>query len=120
LTALTRLNLYGNKLTGTIPSSIGTKLSSLIELSLNHNALTGSVPRELTKLTQLTHIAISSNPHITGEWSQCSRCRCSPCIVGIALALITATAALLVSLGLAPPHQACYRPSTFRSSRANP
>jgi hypothetical protein len=86
LTALTRLNLYNNKLTGTIPSSIGTQLSSLVELSLNNNLLTGSVPRELTNLTQLTHIAISSNPHITGEWNRCSRCRYITCVVGIALA----------------------------------
>ena len=52
LTTLSYLDLHGNRLWGTIPSSIG-QLSALTYLDMSWNMLSGSVPSTLSSLTQL-------------------------------------------------------------------
>ncbi|XP_057470501.1 receptor-like protein EIX1 [Actinidia eriantha] len=54
------LNLEGNKLSGTIPESIG-QCSSLIRLFLGNNSLNGTVTRSIGQLSKLEHLDISSN-----------------------------------------------------------
>ena len=64
LTNLTRLLLGGNQLTGEIPSQLGN-LTGLIELGLRWNRLTGMIPEELGNLTNLTDLELSPN-RLTG------------------------------------------------------
>ena len=54
-----RLTLYGNNLTGTIPSELG-KLTKLRYLSLALNPLTGPIPSEIGLLTALSKFVLSS------------------------------------------------------------
>ena len=61
---VTRLYLYDNELTGTIPASLGD-LSNLTALSLYRNELTGSIPGELGGMTSLQHLYLSDN-ELTG------------------------------------------------------
>lgn len=60
------LDLSGNKLSGTIPQSLG-KLSSLRLLDLSFNNLTGYLPSELSKLTEMKSINLGHNPGL--NWS---------------------------------------------------
>jgi len=53
MTALIILNLYANKLTGSIPTTVAL-MSSLTTLKLTGNSLTGTVPSQLCLLTKLT------------------------------------------------------------------
>jgi len=65
LTHLTGLDLRSNKLTGSIPSELGN-LTQLTELYLHSNKLTGSIPTELGNLTKLTELYLHSNK-LTGS-----------------------------------------------------
>jgi len=60
LTSLQVLNLWTNKLTGSIPSCIGG-LSQLTFLKLGSNSLRGTPPVELGGLTLLNNLVLSSN-----------------------------------------------------------
>ena len=62
---VTRLTLGRNRLTGSIPSSLGG-LTNLSTLLLNDNALTGSIPPELTSLTNLMNLDLGGN-RLTGS-----------------------------------------------------
>ena len=62
---VTKLNLRGKKLTGTIPSSLGN-LSALRSLILEKNFLTGSIPRSLGNLSHLSDLWLKYNK-LTGS-----------------------------------------------------
>ena len=69
LDALELLWLGDNNLTGTIPSELGS-LTNLKELSLRDNRITGTIPSELGSLTDLEHLNLDSNDltgHIPAE-----------------------------------------------------
>ena len=55
-----RLNLWGLKLTGTIPTELG-ELTSLQFLRLDRNSLSGTIPSELGNLTNLTEMYLWNN-----------------------------------------------------------
>ncbi|XP_020990794.1 receptor-like protein 51 [Arachis duranensis] len=57
---LTHIDFSGNKLKGTIPSSI-TMLSGLESLNLSNNNLSGEVPAIIGDLTSLTTLSLASN-----------------------------------------------------------
>jgi Leucine-rich repeat (LRR) protein len=59
-TAITELQLSGNKFSGFIPSSIGS-LTALEKLQISYSKLTGSIPESITRLKQLTHLDLSEN-----------------------------------------------------------
>ncbi len=74
---VTALKLYGNNLSGVIPSAIGN-LSKLRYLKLTHNQLTGAIPRELAQLSELEVLDLSSNQLsdiIPAELAQLSKLR---------------------------------------------
>ncbi|MBL7958918.1 immunoglobulin domain-containing protein [bacterium] len=54
------VNLSGNNLTGTIPSSIGN-MTNLTQLQLFGNHLTGSVPPQIGNLINLTSLGLENN-----------------------------------------------------------
>ena len=54
------MNLFDNKLTGTIPAELG-QLTNLTDLMLANNELTGPIPTELSQLTNLTHLNLIKN-----------------------------------------------------------
>jgi Leucine-rich repeat (LRR) protein len=58
--SLTNLALDGNKLTGTIPSSLG-EYEFLTQLFLSFNQFTGTIPSEMAQLHQLTNIDLRAN-----------------------------------------------------------
>lgn len=60
LANLTVLELYGNDLSGTLPSAIGS-LTQLTYLDLERNRLTGTVPPALAKLRKLTTLYLACN-----------------------------------------------------------
>ena len=62
---VTRVDLYDNGLTGSIPPELG-ELASLHSLLLHGNDLSGSIPRELGKLGNLVNLALSAND-LTGS-----------------------------------------------------
>lgn len=57
---LTHLDLSGNGLSGTLPSSLGS-LTALAYKDLSSNALSGSPPAQLGSLTALTTMRLSAN-----------------------------------------------------------
>ena len=59
------LELYGNQLTGSIPSSLGS-LTNLEYLGLSGNQLTGSIPPSLGSLTNLRLLGLGDN-QLTGS-----------------------------------------------------
>ncbi|CAO2169595.1 unnamed protein product [Urochloa humidicola] len=65
LPSLRILELPGNRLTGEIPSSIGT-LSRLAVLNLADNQLTGAIPASITSLSSLKHLDLANN-QLTGR-----------------------------------------------------
>ena len=62
---VSRIALYNNSLTGSIPSELGD-LTDLTVLGLSRNQLTGSIPSELGDLTNLTSLALWGN-ELTGS-----------------------------------------------------
>jgi hypothetical protein len=50
---MTYMYLNANALTGTIPSSWGADLSNLAELALSSNQLNGTIPSELSQISTL-------------------------------------------------------------------
>ena len=66
---VTKLELEGRGLTGTIPTEVG-QLTGLDTLDLSDNGLTGNVPQELGNLTALAELDLSKNRlsgHIPAE-----------------------------------------------------
>ena len=57
---VTELDLYGNELSGSIPSELGN-LANLTVLGLTFNQLSGEIPSELGNLANLTGLQLSSN-----------------------------------------------------------
>ena len=57
---VTSINMYGQKLSGSLSSYIGL-LTDLITLVFNKNTLTGTVPSEVGQLVQLTLLGLSYN-----------------------------------------------------------
>jgi Leucine-rich repeat (LRR) protein len=53
----TRLNVYGNSLTGPLPTELGA-LTDLVTLDLSENKFTGTLPSEIGLLTSLRTLAI--------------------------------------------------------------
>ena len=66
LTGLTFLSFYDCSLVGSIPAALAQQLAQLTHLDLEVNDFTGTVPNELTRLTALTSIGLSQNPHLGG------------------------------------------------------
>lgn len=60
LTSLISLDLYNNLLSGVIPTSLGA-VGSLRYLRLFGNNLTGSIPASLGSLTKLVHLELQKN-----------------------------------------------------------
>lgn len=60
LKGLLRLNLFKNRLYGSIPASI-ENFQNLEELYLQLNNLSGEIPKEISKLKKLKHIVLYSN-----------------------------------------------------------
>ena len=60
LTNLDRLELFGNQLSGAIPSSLGG-LTNLEILGFSHNQLSGTIPSSLGGLTNLRWLRLSDN-----------------------------------------------------------
>ncbi len=57
---VTKLFLYENKLSGSIPKEIGN-LTELKKLYLQENKLSGSIPKEIGNLTKLQHLYLYKN-----------------------------------------------------------
>lgn len=70
LTALTELNLDGNRLTGTIPTEFG-QLTALTKLNLNGDIyderLNGTIPSEIGLITALEELDLSWNRRLVGS-----------------------------------------------------
>ena len=62
---ITRLELDGNGLDGTLPAALGD-LSALEQLDLQNNALSGALPSELANLTNLTSLLLNESRALTG------------------------------------------------------
>eukprot|EP00232_Nephroselmis_pyriformis_P001541 CAMPEP_0182914716 /NCGR_PEP_ID=MMETSP0034_2-20130328/38713_1 /TAXON_ID=156128 /ORGANISM="Nephroselmis pyriformis, Strain CCMP717" /LENGTH=1302 /DNA_ID=CAMNT_0025051499 /DNA_START=117 /DNA_END=4022 /DNA_ORIENTATION=+ len=60
LTAMTRLILSNNAMTGTIPAQLST-LASLASLFINNNAWKGPIPAQLSTLASLTYLGLHFN-----------------------------------------------------------
>ena len=54
------LNLYGNRLSGAIPASLGN-LTKLRDLGLGFNRLSGTIPASLGNLTKLRNLSLHNN-----------------------------------------------------------
>jgi Leucine-rich repeat (LRR) protein len=65
MTNLTKLYLYNNQLSDSIPSVFGN-LTNLTSLSLYNNRLSGSIPSELGNLTNLTYLYLRENQLTSG------------------------------------------------------
>ena len=57
---VTKITLYGNNLSGTIPTELGS-LTGLTRLSISINQLSGTIPGELGNLTSLTQLFLNAN-----------------------------------------------------------
>ena len=66
---VTRLQLDGNNLSGTIPAALGG-LSNLAGLDLSDNALSGLISSELGNLSNLTSLLLNDNTSLTGTLPQ--------------------------------------------------
>ena len=65
LLSLQELHLYANRLTGEIPASFGS-LAKLQALRLDSNQLTGQIPVELSQLTNLHFLGLGKNNRLSG------------------------------------------------------
>jgi hypothetical protein len=65
LESLVEVHLYSNILSGTLPSEIGN-LSNLRALRLDDNKLTGRIPVEYAKLTGLEFLGLGKNNRLSG------------------------------------------------------
>ncbi len=65
LDRLTRLNLSGNHLAGTVPAGLGA-LTRLTELDLSHNLFSGPIPGSLGQLRKLRNLRLAHN-RLTGR-----------------------------------------------------
>jgi len=65
LSALQYLNLEENQLTGSIPANLG-QLTALTEIYMERNKLTGPIPAEIGQLKALTHLSLYAN-QLTGS-----------------------------------------------------
>eukprot|EP00934_Nitzschia_sp_Nitz4_P001516 Nitzschia sp. Nitz4//scaffold140_size61219//22690//23858//NITZ4_006438-RA/size61219-augustus-gene-0.62-mRNA-1//-1//CDS//3329536221//1516//frame0 len=63
--SLTRLDVYGAGMTGTIPTEIGL-CTNIVDLFLGNNTFSGGVPTELGLLTALEYLWIHNSPLLTG------------------------------------------------------
>ena len=63
---VTRLELDGNGLDGTLPAALGD-LSALEQLDLQNNALSGALPDELANLTSLTSLLLNESRALSGS-----------------------------------------------------
>ncbi|PWA39316.1 leucine-rich repeat domain, L domain-like protein [Artemisia annua] len=70
LTQLEILELTGNELAGSIPSWVGTQISSLGSLNLRSNKFVGKIPHELCYLTRLRILDLSNNK-LMGDIPKC-------------------------------------------------
>ncbi|CAL5391538.1 unnamed protein product [Camellia sinensis] len=60
-TSMVELLVARNKLSGTLPSSIGNLSNSLQELDISENQLIGTIPKEIGSLRNLTSLALAYN-----------------------------------------------------------
>ncbi|CAI9782630.1 unnamed protein product [Fraxinus pennsylvanica] len=67
---LRKLDLGGNKLTGTIPAWIGTHLTNLVVLSLRFDSFHESIPTTICHLTDI-HVMDLSRNNISGKIPRC-------------------------------------------------
>ncbi|KAL5839250.1 hypothetical protein ACOSQ3_011958 [Xanthoceras sorbifolium] len=78
ITSLTYLDLEANQFSGTVPAELG-KLVNLETLRLSSNSLTGSLPMELAELKNLTDFRINDNnfngsiPDFIESWKELER-----------------------------------------------
>jgi len=93
----TRLDLYNNHLTGSIPPEIGN-LTNLSYLRLSNNQLTGPIPSEIGNLTNLSRIYLNDN-QLTGEIPE------SICNLGITWSNYTSFR--IYNNPLCPPYPSC-------------
>lgn len=63
------LVLTGNRLTGTIPSSL-SNLTNVIELFLSYNHLDGTIPSTICQMTSVELFTVEGNT-LTGTIPQC-------------------------------------------------
>jgi Leucine-rich repeat (LRR) protein len=61
LTALESILLYRNSFTGTLPVAAFLKLTKLTSLSFGYNQLSGTISPDLAQLTSLTHLWLNNN-----------------------------------------------------------
>ncbi len=62
---VTRLNLVGNHLQGTLPAELGA-LTALQQLELGNNALSGPLPPELISAQKMSELDVSGNGGLSG------------------------------------------------------
>ena len=60
LTMLNTLHLSSNLLNGSIPSTVGA-MNALVDVDLSNNGLNGSLPSTIGRLTLLTSLLLNSN-----------------------------------------------------------
>ncbi|XP_044461652.1 probable LRR receptor-like serine/threonine-protein kinase RFK1 isoform X1 [Mangifera indica] len=78
ITSLTYLDIEANQFSGTVPTQLG-KLVNLETLRLSSNRLTGNLPNEFSQLTNMTNFRINDNnfngsiPEFIQNWSQLER-----------------------------------------------
>ena len=60
MASLEWLLLFGNRLTGPIPSSVGL-LSGMLQLNLHGNLLASTIPTELGQLNRMNWLSVEGN-----------------------------------------------------------
>lgn len=67
MTSLSLLTLHFNQLNGTVPYGLGG-ISYLLEIELNDNGFTGTLPADLANCTDLEVIRMDSNQFTGRSW----------------------------------------------------